>query len=115
MAQIGSADGQKTQTMFGMLTFAKDKISDFYPWLLPDETRSKRASDRPIIGFEKIGSTVVVSHGAMRGGMAQGATPTAVHLSEVSQYVNPVKQLDEGILKALHVSPELVVILESTG
>lgn len=113
--QIGSADGQKTQTMLGMLLLAKDKISDLYPWLPPDETRSKRASDRPMIGFDKIGTSVVVQHGAMRGGMGQGATPTGTHLSEVSQYSNPVKQIDEGLLKALHASPELVVLLESTG
>lgn len=113
--QIGSADGQKTQTMLGMLLFAKDRISDLYPWLPPDETRSKRASDRPMIGFEKIGTSVIVQHGAMRGGMGQGSTPTGVHLSECSQYSNPVKQIDEGLLKSLHAGPELVVLLESTG
>ncbi|MGA8148205.1 MAG: hypothetical protein WB870_11610 [Gallionellaceae bacterium] len=113
--QIGSADGQKTQTMLGMLLFAKDRISDLYPWLPPDETRSKRASDRPMIGFEKIGTSVIVQHGAMRGGMGQGSTPTGVHLSECSQYSNPVKQIDEGLLKSLHASVELVVLLESTG
>jgi hypothetical protein len=115
VGQIGSADGQKTQTMLGMLLFAKDRISDLYPWLPPDETRSKRASDRPMIGFEKIGTSVIVQHGAMRGGMGQGATPTMVHLSECSQYSNPVKQVDEGLLKALHASRELCVFLESTG
>ena len=113
--QIGSADGQKTQTMLGMLLFAKDQISNLYPWLPPDETRSKRASDRPMIGFEKIGTSVIVQHGAMRGGMGQGSTPTGVHLSECSQYSNPVKQIDEGLLKSLHAGPELVVLLESTG
>jgi hypothetical protein len=113
--QIGSADGQKTQFMLEMLTFAKDRISDLYPWLPPDETRSKRASDRPIINFEKVGSTIMVQHGAMRGGMAQGATPTGAHLSEVSQYVDPVKKIDEGLLRGLHADPSLVVLLESTG
>ena len=113
--QIGSADAQKTQTLLGMLLFAKDQISDLYPWLPPDETRSKRASDRPMINFEKIGTSVIVQHGAMRGGMGQGATPTGVHLSECSQYTAPVKQIDEGLLKSLHASAELVVLLESTG
>ena len=115
VGQIGSADGQKTQTMLAMLLFGKDRISDLYPWLPPSETRSKRASDRPMIGFERIGTSIIVQHGAMRGGMGQGSTPTAVHLSECSQYSNPVKQIDEGLLKALHASPELVVLLESTG
>ncbi len=114
-AQIGSSDAQKSQAMLGMLLFAKDQISSLYPWLPPDETRSKRSSDRPIIGFEKIGTRIIVQHGSMRGGMAQGDTPTLTHLSELSQYTDPVKQIDEAILKCLHPGPELVVLLESTG
>ena len=113
--QIGSSDGQKSQAMLGMLLFATDHIKNICPWLTPDETRSKRASDRPIIGYEKIGTGIMVQHGSMRGGMGQGDTPTMVHLSELSQYTNPVKQIDEAILKTLHAGPELVVLLESTG
>ena len=42
-SQIGSADGQKTQIMLGMMTLAIDQLP---PWLPPTQTRSKTASDR---------------------------------------------------------------------
>lgn len=111
-AQIGSADGQKTQIMLGMMTLAIDQLP---PWLPPTQTRAKTASDRALIEFSHIGSLIMVQPGSMRGGMGQGATPTFVHLSEVSQFTNPTEQLDEGLFKALHEGPELVVMLESTG
>lgn len=111
-SQIGSADGQKTQIMLGMMTLAIDQLP---PWLPPTQTRSKTASDRALLEFSRVGSLIMVQPGSIRGGMGQGATPTMVHLSEVSQYTNPVQQLDEGLFKALHEGPELVVLLESTG
>ena len=111
-SQIGSADGQKTQIMLGMMLLAIDQLP---PWLPPTQTRSKTASDRALLEFSHIGSLIMVQPGSIRGGMGQGSTPTFVHLSEVSQYTNPVKQLDEGLFKALHEGPELVVLLESTG
>jgi hypothetical protein len=111
-AQIGSGDGQKTQIMLGMMTLAIDQLP---PWLPPTQTRNKVASDRALLEFARIGSMIMVQPGSMRGGMGQGATPTFVHLSEVSQYSNPVTQLDEGLFKSLHEGPELVVLLESTG
>lgn len=111
-AQIGSADGQKTQIMLGMMTLAIDQLP---PWLPPTQTRAKTASDRALLEFSRIGSLIMVQPGSIRGGMGQGTTPTFVHLSEVSQYTDPVTQLDEGLFKALHEGPELVVLLESTG
>lgn len=111
-SQIGSSDGQKTQIMLGMMTLAIEQLP---PWLPPKKTRAKTASDRGLIEFSHIGSLIMVQPGSMMGGMGQGATPTMVHLSEVSQFTNPVQQLDEGLFKALHEDPQLVVILESTG
>ena len=111
-AQIGSADGQKTQIMLGMLTLSIDQLP---PWLPPTQTRAKTASDRAMLEFSLIGSMIMVQPGSMRGGMGQGTTPTFVHLSEVSQFTDPVTQLDEGLFKSLHEGPELIVLLESTG
>ena len=111
-SQIGSADGQKTQIMLGMMTLAIDQLP---AWLPPTQTRSKTKSDRALLEFDRIGSLIMVQPGSMMGGMGQGATPTMVHLSEVSQFTNPVQQLDEGLFKTMHEGPELVVLLESTG
>ena len=111
-SQIGSADAQKTQVMLGMMTLAIDQLPS---WLPPTQTRSKTKSDRAMLEFEHIGSLIIVQPGSMMGGMGQGTTPTMIHLSEVSQFTNPVQQLDEGLLKAVESSPDVVFILESTG
>lgn len=111
-AQVGSSDGQKTQIMLGMMLLASEMLP---PWLTPTETRAKTKSDRAMMEYSKIGSLIMVQPGSMRGGMGQGTTPTFVHLSELSQFTNPTTQLDEGLFKSLHESPELVVLLESTG
>ena len=111
-AQIGSADGQKTQIMLGMMLLAIEQLP---PWLPPTQTRSKSASDRGMLEYSKIGSLIMVQPGSMMGGMGQGTTPTVIHLSEVSQFTNPVLQLDEGLFKSVESSPEVIFILESTG
>lgn len=111
-AQVASADGQKTQIMIGMLLFAIDEL----PWWLePTRTRDKRASDRAMIEYSNIGSTFMVQSGAMKGGIGQGTTPNAVHLSEVSQYTNPKVQIDEGLLKAVTSAAGNFMVLETTG
>ena len=111
-AQIGSADGQKTQIMLGMMTLAIEQLP---PWLPPTQTRFKSASDRGMLEFSRIGSLIMVQPGSMMGGIGQGATPTVIHLSECSQFSNPVVQLDEGLFKSVESSPEVIFILESTG
>ena len=90
--------------MLGMMLLAIDQLP---PWLPPTQTRSKSASDRAMLEYSRIGSLIMVQPGSMRGGMGQGATPTFVHLSEISQFTDPVKQLEEGLFKALHEGPEL--------
>jgi hypothetical protein len=108
---IGSADDQKTQVMMGMMYGALERIPW---WLSPKQTRDKRAG-RALLEFSHIGTMVVIQHGAMRGGIGQGTTPNKVHLSEVSQYTNPVEQIEEGLFKAVPTTPDTMMILESTG
>jgi hypothetical protein len=108
---IGSADDQKTQVMMEMMYGALQHIPW---WLSPTQTRDKR-SGRALLQFERIGTMVVVQHGAMRGGIGQGTTPNKVHLSECCDYTNPVVQIEEGLLKAVPLTPETLMIFESTG
>ena len=83
-------------------------------WLTPTQTRDRR-SGRALLEFQHIGSMIVVQHGAMRGGIGQGTTPNKIHLSEVSQYTNPVEQIEEGLFKAVPTTPDTLMVLESTG
>ncbi len=111
-AAIASADGQKSQIMAGMLYFAIDEL----PWWLEStRTRDKRASDRGIIEWSHIGNMVVLQSGSMRGGIGQGTTPNATHISEASQFTNAIQQLDEGLLKAQTSNPNNFLVIETTG
>jgi hypothetical protein len=111
-AAIASADGQKSQIMAGMFFFAIDEL----PWWLESErTRDKRASDRGIIEWSHIGNQVILQSGSMRGGIGQGTTPNVIHISEASQYTNAVKQIDEGLLKAVTSAPGNFMVIETTG
>lgn len=108
---IGSADDQKTQVMMEMMYGALEHIPW---WLSPTQTRDKRAG-RALLQFSHIGSMIVVQHGAMRGGIGQGTTPNRIHLSECSQFTNPVVQIEEGLFKAVPSNPDILLVLESTG
>jgi hypothetical protein len=111
-AAIASADGQKSQIMAGMFFFAIDEL----PWWLEStRTRDKRASDRGIVEWSHIGNQVILQSGSMRGGIGQGTTPNAVHISEASQFTNAVQQLDEGLLKAVTSNPNTFMVIETTG
>lgn len=108
---IGSADEQKTQVMMEMMYGALEHIPW---WLSPTQTKDKR-SGRALLQFSHIGTMVVIQHGAMRGGIGQGTTPNKIHLSEASQFTNPVAQIEEGLLKAVPLTPETLMVFESTG
>ena len=113
-AQIGSADGQKTQIMLGMMTLAIDQLP---PWLPPTQTRSKTASDRALLEFSRVGSLIMVQPGSIRGGMGQGSTPTMVHLclspnTKIRSEEGSVKRIGDlvGREKALAGDGELSVV-----
>lgn len=108
---VGSANDQKTYVMMGMMYTALEHL----PWWLPPrQTKDKRAQGG-LLEFAHIGSQVVIQSGSMRGGIGQGTTPTVVHLSETCDYTNPVAQIEEGLLRAVHSGPEILMIFESTG
>jgi hypothetical protein len=108
---IGSADGQKTYVMMGMMYTALEHL----PWWLgPTQTKDRR-SGAPILEFDRVGTSIVVQSGSMKGGIGQGTTPTAIHLSECCDYTNPIVQIEEGLFMAVHSSPDIFMVLESTG
>jgi hypothetical protein len=108
---IGSADDQKTAVMMDMMYGALEHI----PWWLPPTQTKDKRSGRALLQFSHVGSSIVVQHGAMHGGIGQGTTPNKVHLSEVCDYTDPVAQIEEGLFKAVPSMPEILLVLESTG
>lgn len=84
------------------------------PWFLLPKMDVYRSGD--FIGFTAMGSSVSIQHGAkIRSGIARGDTPSAVHLSEVSEFLNPKDDIDAALLNALHENPKLFLALESTA
>lgn len=110
-AVIGSADQTKTALMANMLFLAYDHCPK---WLVPQYTR-RVESDRGMLVFGSMASGVSFQHGAQTSGIARGTTPTLYHLSEAASFTDPVNQIEASLFKAVHASPGVFGILESTG
>jgi hypothetical protein len=110
-AVIGSADQTKTGLMANMLFLAYDMCP---PWLVPAHTR-RVESDRGMLVFGSMATGVSFQHGAQTSGIARGTTPTVYHLSEASSFTDPVNQIEASLFKAVHASPGVFGIIESTG
>lgn len=109
---LGSADQTKTQEMSKMLLLCYDKLP---VWLRPQHT-SRVESERGKLLFGHMASGVSFQHGSQKFGIATGSTPTIYHLSECALFGDSaVSLIDEGLWKAVHASPQVLGILESTG
>ena len=116
-AVIGSADQSMTGRMAHMLFLMYDMLP---VWLRPQWTR-RVESDRGMLQFGHQATSVSFQHGSQKQGIGTGTTPTLYHLSEVALYDaaggrdKTVELIDEGLWKAVHASPNVLGILESTG
>jgi len=60
-------------------------------------------------------SILSIQSGMQATGIAQGWTPTAIHVSELADIPNPKKTIEEGLLHATHPSRKLFQVFEGTG
>ena len=106
-AVMGSANDEKSE----LITRIIEKCIENLPWwLIPSRT-----TDRiKMIGFDN-GSILSVQSGHQATGIAQGWTPTCVHVSEIGDIPRPQKTIEEGLLRAVHSSRRLFLVLEGTG
>jgi hypothetical protein len=81
-------------------------------WMVPEITAYHQGE---LIEFDKQKSAITIAHGTQHSGLARGSTPTAFHLSEVSDYTNPEWLIDASLLRAVHDSPWVIGLLESTA
>src|SRR6516162_3692155 len=110
-AIIGSADQTKTRLMANMLFLCYDNLP---VWMRPKWTR-RVESDRGMLVFGHSSSGVSFQHGAQTSGIARGTTPTIYHLSEFASFTDALNQMEASLFKAVHASPSVFGILESTG
>jgi hypothetical protein len=110
-AVIASADQGKSLMMAKKLLMAYDMLP---VWLRPQYT-ARVESDRGKLEFGSLNSGVSIQHGNQMSGIARGATPTVYHLSECASFSNAADQIEAALFKAVHPSPSIFGILESTG
>lgn len=79
-------------------------------WLIPSKTTSREK----MMAFDN-GSVLSIQSGSQPTGIAQGWTPTCIHISEIGDIPNPQKVIEEGLLRATHSSRNLFLVFEGTG
>lgn len=101
-AQVGQSEklGMMIETTWQRLPF----------WLPPPKTSTKDKEPRWANG-----SAMSVQAGSQNVGIAQGSTPTCIHLSEIGDYTTPKKTIEEGLFPAAHQTASLFFVLEGTG
>lgn len=105
---VASSRPGKTPEMVKKMKLAYEQLPY---WMVP-----KIGTDNAEkIGFDDQDSWFHLRHGAMMSDMGRGDTFTSFHLSEVSEFLNPKEAIDAALLRAVHDSPWLLGIFESTG
>jgi hypothetical protein len=106
-AVMASVQVPQSQKLKNMIDTCQDKLPF---WLRVGQTSTKSAEPRWTNG-----SRLSVQAGAQEVGIAQGDSPSCIHLSELGDYTNPKHTLDEGLFPACHQISSLFMVLEGTG
>jgi len=109
IAIVGSSDPEKSAKMAKMMELCWQMQPR---WLVPAITKYKAGE---LIEFGRLNSSVSIQHGTQKSGIARGDTPTVVHLSEIPDYSHPEELIDASLLRAMHESPWMFLVLESTA
>lgn len=105
---VSSAKDEQSVLMNMMMQTTLNEL----PFWMKPELVSSREGSRYVWNT---GTRLNVYTGRGVTGIAQGDSPTDIHLSEVCYYPNPMSLIEKGLFKAVHPSPEIFMILESTG
>lgn len=108
-AAVASASPDQSNKMAHMMELCLDSQPDF---LKPRKTAGRAGK---LIEFKESNSAVSIQHGSQFNGLSRGSTPTVVHLSEVSTYIDAEGLIEASLLRAIHETPWVFVILESTA
>jgi len=79
-------------------------------WLVPNQTVTKSSQPQWANG-----SILSMQSGSQAMGIAQGWTPTCIHISEIADIPKPKKVLEEGLFRAAHSTRKLFFVMEGTG
>jgi hypothetical protein len=108
-AAIASADPKKTVEMGKMIRYCWENMPW---WLMPVATKEQQGMP---VEFGDLNSSIMIQAGNQFHGVARGATPDCFHLSELSSWADAASDVDAALLKAVHPTPGVFGILESTA
>ncbi len=95
---------EKSSQLIGRI---QNTVYDNCPWwLIPMRTTKG--------GFDN-GSVMSIQSGMQATGLAQGWTPIMAHISEIGDLPDAEKTIEEGLMRAMHISAALFLVLEGTG
>jgi hypothetical protein len=106
-AVMASVQAQQSEKLGAMIETAWTRLPF---WLPPPKTILKAKEPR-----WSNGSLLSIQSGTQEVGIAQGTTPTCIHISEIGDYKNPKRVLEEGLFPACHQTRSLFLVLEGTG
>lgn len=81
-------------------------------WLIPTVGTYNKGE---LIGFDSMHSAIHIRHGAQMSGLGRGSTMTSFHLAEVTEFLHADKLIDASLIRAVHDSPWLLGLMETTG
>jgi hypothetical protein len=106
-AVMASINADKSELLGRMIQVCLERL----PWWLIPRTTTDRLR---LTEFDN-GSILAVQSGSQATGIAQGWTPTLIHISEIGDIPNPKKVLEEGLFRATHPTRKLFAVYEGTG
>lgn len=109
-AVVASADPGKTTQMAGIIRY---NINRQPWWLLPQG--KPRIKDSTPVEYPDINTVLTIEAGNQFNGVARGATPNVVHLSELCEWEGAEDLVDAALMRAILDTPMVLGILESTG
>ena len=102
-AVMASVQSDKSQLIGRILDIAYNHC----PWWLVPSRTAKGGYDN--------GSVLSIQSGMQATGIAQGWTPTCIHVSEIADIPKPKKVIEEGLLRATHSTRNMFMVFEGTG
>jgi hypothetical protein len=108
-AVVAAATPKNSVALAGMMRYA---FKHMPWWLIPQTT--KIANDMPV-EFESLHSTLSIQAGNQFTGVARGATPNTVHLSELCEWQDAELLVDAALMRAIIDHPLVFGVMESTA
>lgn len=107
-AVVASADPQKSRKMAKMIEYNYEQMPW---WLMPVAT----VNNQTVREFGEIHTSLLIQAGNQFTGVARGDTPNVAHLSELCEWPDPEDLVDASLMRAMHDTPDIFLVLESTA